>query len=85
MTLEKAGIRYFTAAEVAKGAGVSRTTLWRWRSEGKIPPGNRLRGRQLLFTEDELQNVLEYANHIEPVRGSEGQLKLFAGKRNGER
>ncbi len=80
MPLEISGVRYFSAAEVVAATRVSRTTFWRWRQQGKIPAGNRLRGRQLLFTEDELQGALEYANHVEPAMQEEGQQKLFNGR-----
>jgi len=81
MPVEISGVQYFLAAEVAATARVSRTTFWRWRQQGKIPQGNRLRGRQLLYTEDELQGVLDYANHVEPALQTEGQLRLFNGRR----
>ena len=66
-SLEVAGITYYPASEVARVAGVSRQSLWRWRQEGKVPPGRRYRDRQILFTARELEQVLSYANRIEPT------------------
>jgi predicted DNA-binding transcriptional regulator AlpA len=77
------GIRYFFADEVAKEVRVSRTTFWRWRSEGKIPKGRKYRGgKMVLFSEEEFEVVRGFANHLEPVEGSNrDQMKLFNGVR----
>lgn len=78
MPLEIKGVAYFTGAEVASALGVSRVTLWRWRQEGKIPPGHRLRGRQVIFTSDEAQTIRDFAVRIEPIGGTQSdQLVLF--------
>jgi predicted DNA-binding transcriptional regulator AlpA len=78
MPLQINGAEYFSAAEVAAGVGVSRVTLWRWRQDGRIPRGNRLRGRQVLFTRGEVEAIREYALRVEPI-APEGtdQLSLF--------
>ncbi len=82
MPVEIDGKLYFSPNDVAKEAGVSRQTLWRWRQQRKIPAGNRYRGRQVLFTDIELRAVLDYAHHIEPIElAAERQLGLFNGKR----
>jgi predicted DNA-binding transcriptional regulator AlpA len=72
-------IRYFSAIEIAKELGVSRTTFWRWRSRGEIPNGRRYRGgKMVLFTEEEFEVVREFANRLEPVQGpNRDQMKLF--------
>ena len=83
-TVEIDGNSYYTAAHVAKVLGISRQTLWRWRQEGRIPPGHRYRGRQVVFTEDELTVIRDFANRIEPIGpATRDQLKLFGddGKR----
>jgi hypothetical protein len=59
------GRRYFPAIVVAREVRVSRTTLWRWRQERKIPLGHRFRDRRVLFTGDELDAIREYANRLE--------------------
>lgn len=61
------GTTYFPASRVAQEVGVSRTTLWRWRHEGKIPPGRRYRRRMTLYSLSELQAVREYAERLEPI------------------
>jgi predicted DNA-binding transcriptional regulator AlpA len=72
------GAEYLSAAEVMAEVGVSRVTLWRWRRSGKIPKGNKLRGRKVLFTLRELDAIREYALHIEPIEPAPSeQLPLF--------
>ena len=63
--LEIEGIKYLPAAAVAKQVRVSRTTLWRWRQEGKVPLGHRYRDRMILFTGEEFQVIRQYANRLE--------------------
>src|SRR5262249_53033474 len=44
------GKRYYSAAEIAKTLGISRTTFWRWRrsrTEANIPVGRRYRGGKM--------------------------------------
>jgi hypothetical protein len=68
-----AGTTYLTAAYVAKQIGVSRTTLWRWRHEGKIPPGRRYRNGLLLFTPTEAEMVRKHADKVEPIAVTSSQ------------
>lgn len=78
MSREIAGALYVAAAEVAREIGVSRQTLWRWRREGKIPNGHRFRDRQVVFTEQEVMEIRDYANKVEPIADVlERQLPLF--------
>ena len=65
--LHIAGTTYFIATDLAQQIGVSRTTLYRWRQEGKIPSGRRYRGRIVLFTLAEVQTVRDYADRLEPA------------------
>ena len=67
MPIQIDGVRYFTAGDVTKEAKVSRQTLWRWRQEGRAPSGRRYRGRHLLFTEEELAEVVRFAHRLEPA------------------
>jgi len=71
MPLEVSGSKYFTASELAIELSVSRQTIWRWRREGKIPSGSRFRNRQVVFTPQEADAVLEYANRVEPITENE--------------
>ena len=86
MPVEIEGTLYYTAVEIQEELGVSRQTFWRWRQEGKIPPGYRHRHRRLLFTAVERKSVHDFANHLEPAdtRGSR-QLRLFNGPKREEK
>ncbi len=84
MSVKIYGIKYLTATGVLETIDVARQTLWRWRHEGKIPAGHRYRGRWVVFNPEEVLEIQEYANRIEPIDNSEaGQLSLFNG--NGDR
>ena len=74
------GIQYFSGAYAAGQAGVSRTTLWRWRQAGKVPRGRRRkRDRQILYTDEEVQAVVEFAQKLEPGdEVSSNQIPLFS-------
>ena len=72
------GVLYYTASKVEQLAGISRQTLWRWRQEGKVPSGHRFRNRQILFTIQEVDAVVAYANRVEPSFSQiRNQLSLF--------
>ena len=80
VVLQIDGVRYFTSSDLIDYLGISRTTLWRWRQDGKIPLGHRYRDGQVLFTEQEVEAVRSYANRVEPIGEDEtGQLQLFRG------
>ena len=70
------GVPYYSTAEVAEAAGISRQTLWRWRKEGSVPEGHRFRSRGLLFSERERQDILAYANRIERPSTNHNQLDM---------
>lgn len=67
MPFEIDGATYHAVSEVTRELGISRQTLWRWRSEGRIPQGRRFRDRKVVFSGDELQEIRGYANHLEPA------------------
>ena len=75
--VEVDGVTYYSASEVVRAAGISRQSLWRWRTGGKVPPGRRYRDHQILFTTRELEQVKEYANRLEPAEPASSQLRLF--------
>jgi predicted DNA-binding transcriptional regulator AlpA len=80
MPFEIDGTEYLVASEVVEELGITRQTLWRWRRQGKVPPGRRFRGGQVLFTPAEVQAIREYAYRVEPIEKAPfGQLKLFNG------
>ena len=83
MPIQIDSVTYYSATEVIGALNVSRQTLWRWRNEGKVPAGHRYRGRQILFTVAEAEEIRQFANRIEPIDQSDAnQLKLFIHKRS---
>jgi len=79
MPIELAGVPYWLATEVAEEVGVSRHTFWKWRQAGKVPQGRKYRGRLVIFTATELEQVRQYAHRVEPIgRSEDDQLRLFA-------
>ena len=71
-------IDYFSAADIQQEIGVVRQTLWRWRKAKKIPQGRLYRGRQVVFTKQEVEAIREYADRLEPAEpGDSDQMKLF--------
>jgi len=80
MPLDLKGKTFYTMSEVAEVADVARQTVWRWRKAGKIPAGRRYRGRELLFTLGEMEDIYDYAHRLEPADPPpdfEDQLRLF--------
>lgn len=79
------GVDYFTVAEVLEAAAVHRQTLYRWRKEGWVPGGHRLRGKTLLFTKSEYDAILAFATRIDPVDpvADPNQPDLFRGNGDG--
>ena len=77
MPLSIDGVAYYTASEIIDRLSVTRQTLWRWRSSGKIPHGQRFRDNQVVFTERELKAIERYANKIEPVSAASSQQTLL--------
>ena len=73
------GVLDFVEPEVAQDVGVVRQTLWRWRQDKKIPPGHRYRDRQILYSQEELNEIREFAHKLEPLSADDdpNQKKLF--------
>lgn len=78
MGFRRDGVAYFLTEEVLEKVRITRQTLWRWRRQGLVPAGHRSRDRQVVFTSQELGEILEFANRLQPIISEpEGQLKLF--------
>ncbi len=78
MPVEIDGVKYLEAGEMLERLHITRQTLWRWRQKGLIPRGHRYRGRQVVFSPQEVSAIEEYANRIESIDNSNGdQLRLF--------
>jgi hypothetical protein len=76
------GIAYFAATDLAAVLKISRQTLWRWRRAGKIPLGHRFRDGQTFFTQNEVDEIKEFAHRIEPIDTADrSQLELFKPRR----
>ena len=67
MILKINGKTYFSTNHILQQVGISRQTLWRWRQEGKIPPGHRYRDGKVLFTSCEVEIIKRFADHVEPI------------------
>ena len=67
MPLTIEGVEVFTTTEVTQMVGVSRQTLWRWRAEGDVPLGRRYRRKSVVFTRTEVDEIVAFANRIEPI------------------
>lgn len=74
------GQTFLNASDVLARGPVTRQTLWRWRQEGNIPAGHRYRGKQVLFSLEEVEVIEAYANRLEAIEpAGVRQLGLFRG------
>jgi len=67
MPIQVNDTHYYTTNEVAERLGITRQTLWRWRIEGRIPAGHKYRGRHVVFSYQELEEIKLYAHRMEPI------------------
>ena len=80
MPIEINNVEYLFATEVAEIIGITRQTLWRWRRDGSVPSGIRYRGRQVLYTREELEDIRQFSERLEPLEsGKNDQMSLFEG------
>ena len=61
------GQTFLSAVELLEELDISRQTLWRWRTEGRVPSGRRYRTGQVLFTPEEAERVKDHAHRVEPI------------------
>lgn len=65
MPVTLSGRKYYRTAEVCRMVGISRTTLFRWLTEGVFnEPEHRDRRGWRLFTEEEVGKMEAEANRI---------------------
>ena len=74
------GVDFFTSAEVAAAAGVTRQTLWRWRLDRRIPQGRRYRDRMILYTAAEREEVCQFAHRLEGSGAAPATLPVEGGR-----
>jgi hypothetical protein len=80
LTLKRAGQTFYNMTEVCDFIRRSRTTVWRWKQEEKIPKGRRYRDKELLFTQQEMESIYAYAHRMSLDEASaelKHQLRLF--------
>ena len=72
MPVDVSGQTYYRTAEVCRIVGISRTTLFRWLRDGVGKDAeHRDRRGWRLFTQDEIDKLMEEANQISDLRGEE--------------
>ncbi len=80
MPVKIEGVNYVSSTEVLDEFDISRQTLWRWRTQGKIPAGHKFRDGRILFSDSELEEIRRFATHLEPLdQLVNNQLDLFGG------
>jgi len=68
MPVTLSGRKYYRTVEVCRMVGISRTTLFRWLTEGIFnEPEHRDRRGWRLFTEDEVSRMEAEANRISKI------------------
>lgn len=67
-----AGRPFFSAVDIARSLGISRQTLWRWRSAGLVPQGQRHRSGAIFFDQAELDAICAYATQLTPLDTTRG-------------
>jgi hypothetical protein len=50
--------RVYTEDDLCRMTGLSRTTLWRYRREGKLRPVRRRAGGKMLYSEEAVRSLL---------------------------
>lgn len=51
--------RYLKVNEVATMLGVSRSTVWRWRKVGFLPPAYKISERMIRWREEDIKEWME--------------------------
>lgn len=73
------GVAYVPATALAQRVGICRQTLWRWRRQGRIPNGHRHRNGQVIFTQEEAEEVFNYAFQVSPITGPGSSSETTSG------
>lgn len=56
--------KYFTTKDVIKKVGISRTTLFLWIWDKKIPEVRKNRNGHRIFTREDIDKILAYKNKV---------------------
>jgi DNA-binding transcriptional MerR regulator len=56
--------KYYTTKDVLKKVGISRTTLFLWLWNKKVPDVKRNRNGHRVFAETDIQRILNYKNKV---------------------
>ncbi len=56
--------KYFTTKDVIKKVGISRTTLFLWIWDKKIPEVRKNRNGHRIFTKEDIDKILNYKNKM---------------------
>lgn len=60
--------KYYQTKEVSQIAGVHRDTLLRWLREGRIPEPRRNRNNWRIFSESDLNNIVEFTSQVREIQ-----------------
>ena len=61
------GTRFVSLSELADHLDIARQTLWRWRQNGRVPQGAKFRDGRVLFNEEQVRAIQQYANQLKPL------------------
>lgn len=76
------GKQYLSVSEIADTIDITRQTLWRWRRDGFIPQGSKYRGRQIVYTPEEVEIIRQFSERLVPLgKRHRHQKTLFERRR----
>ena len=51
--------QYLRVQQIAESLGVSKSTIWRWVSEGRLPEPFKLAGRTTVWCAEDVQSTVD--------------------------